>query len=419
MNFKFFYFLLCRNLFASWIHKQKITHGFAVGTLVPMSGVTIGVFAFVVVLGIMSGFVENIKTELIKLTPHVQIISKTPGQNLRQDFDFLQKIKQLDPKQIQFLSPFQIGSSIIQADTQATLITLEGVDPQTSPAVLDITNFLVAGFGVSDLDQTTKFPSVIVGRDLALQLNLNIDSVVTLISVQFDEGFAPAQMPVIVKGIYDTGRAYLDSKVIYISIKNANRFFMSPNTWKGIQLKLADPFEPNQIIKKLNAFFAQNYPDLSATPWTVKNAALLKALFLEHVGMILVMTMIILVGCFSITISLLLSLHRKTRELAILRGLGLTQKDLSYLYLGQGFTIGLSGVVIGLTLGLLTLYFAHNYKIPFITGLYSATSLPIKINILDLVIVSIGSVLLATIAAFWPAYKARHLNVVDVLAIRQ
>lgn len=419
MNLNFLFFLLSRSLFASWVHKQKLTHSFAVGTVVPMSGVAVGVFAFVVVLGIMSGFVENIKKELIKLTPHVQIVSTNPGQNLQQNFAFLQEIQNVNQEQIQFLAPFQLGSSIIQSDNQATLITLEGIDPDTSPAVLDVTNFLVAGFGLSDLDAKTNFPSVIIGRDLALQLNLNIDSVVTLISVQFDEGFAPTQMPVLVRGIYDTGRTYLDSKIVYISLNNANRFFASPKTWKGVQLKLSDPFDSDTVVQQLNQFFKKNEYNLVAQSWTSKNSALLKALFLEHLGMILVMTMIILVGCFSITITLLLSLHRKTRELAILRGLGLTQKDLGYLYLGQGFVIGLSGVLIGLSLGLLTLYIAHNYQIPFITGLYSRTSLPIKINAFDIVIVSVGSVLLATISAFWPAYKARHLNVIDVLAIRQ
>jgi lipoprotein-releasing system permease protein len=419
MKFNFFCFLLSRNLFASWVHKQKLTHSFAVGTLIPISGVAIGVFAFVVVLGIMSGFVENIKTELIRLTPHVQIVSDTPGQNLPQNFRFLQDIQNIDPQQIDFLSPFQLGSSIIQSDNQATLITLEGVDPETSQDVLDIKNFLVAGFGLIDLDMNEKFPAVIVGRDLALQLNLNIDSVATLVSVQFDEGFAPTQMPVIVKGIYDTGRAYLDSKIVYISLVNANRFFASPDTWKGIQLKLSNPFNVEPLVEKLNLFFNKTSNHLTVQPWTVKNSALLKALFLEHLGMILVMTMIILVGCFSITISLLLSLHRKTRELAILRGLGLTQKDLSYLYLGQGFAIGLCGVLIGLSLGLLTLYIVHHYQIPFLTGLYSRTSLPIKIQALDITLVSLGSLCLATLAAFWPAYKARKLNVVDVLAIRQ
>lgn len=427
MKLKIFSFLIFRYLFSSWAHKQKLRQGFALGTLVPVSGVAIGVFAFTVVLSVMAGFVHNMKAEILTLTPHLQIKSFDVNQNLKSNPDFIQDIKNIDSKEILAASPYKIGDGIIQSDNQATLVTIEGIDPISASSVSDLTPFLVAGEGFEGLntlnpvpsldEQEVMLPGAIIGRDLALQLNLTTGSVSTLVSILFDEGLPPIQMPVVIIGVYDTGRAFLDSKVIYISLSAADKFFSSPNTWTGVQLKLKDPFKPENILTKLKPLLLKE--NLIAEPWTVKNSALLKALFLEHLGMMIVMTMIILVGCFSITISLLLSLRRKTRELAILRGLGLSKKDLSKLYLFQGFIIGLIGVLIGLVLGLIALYILHNYRVPFITDAYSGEPLPILINYVDLIIVSIGSIILATFAAFWPAFEVRRLNVIEVLAIRQ
>jgi len=429
MNFKFFCFLLYRYLFSSWAHKKKYKQGLPLATIIPVLGVAVGVFAFCVVLGVMSGFVTNMKSEIIKLTPHIQITSKNYGQDIPENTKILKTLEDLDPKAILDVTTYQSGDGILQADNQATLVTLEGVKPEQSHSILDLSPFLVLGSGLDTLDEMVsphidghassnlKFPAAVIGRELALQLNLTLGSVVTLVSVEFDEGIAPLQMPVVISGIYETGRMYFDNKVMYISLNTANRFFSSPNMWKGLQLKLKDPFHPEAILNKLNKFLEPD--NLIAQDWTSKNGALMKALFLEHLGMIIVMTTIILVGCFSITISLLLSLHRKTRDLAILRGLGLTQKDLSKLYIGQGFCIGVFGVLIGLFLGLITLYIVHHYRIPFLSDAYSGGPLPVQINYFDLTFVSLGSIFLATFAAFWPAFEVRRLNVVDVLAIRQ
>ncbi len=416
-----------RYLFPFWTPNQKMKQGFALSALIPMLGVTVGVFSFIVVLGVMSGFVENMKAELIRLTPHANIVSNNVGDSISAQDEFLHKIKAINPSEILAVTPYQIGDAILQSANQATLVSLNGVDPNTIESVIDIDDYIVIGDGLGALNQTSDLqkkqksevilPNVVIGRELALQLNLTVGSVITFVSILFDEGFGPLQMPVIVSGIYDTGRFYLDSKMAYVTLESANNFFSSPHQWAGVELKLVHPFQANSVIQKINKEL--KIDNLHADLWTKKNSALLKALFLEHIGMMVVMSMIILVGCFSITISLLLSLYRKTRELAILRGLGLTQKDLSKLYLAQGFAIGTIGVLVGLGFGLLTLYLVHNFHVPILSNAYSGEPLPVKINIFDILFVSLGSIFLATAAAFWPAFKVRRLNVVDVLAIRQ
>ena len=200
------------------------------------------------------------------------------------------------------------------------------------------------------------------------------------------------------------------------SLKIANQFFQTENNWLGLQLKLKNPLEVEVFSKKLDKLI--NPLGFRAKPWTESNSALLKTLTLERWGMSFVMMMIILVGCFSISISLLLSIRRKSSEMAILRSMGFEQLDLSKLFLWQGFLIGLTGVIIGFILGGICLYFIHNYQIPFITSSYSSKPLPILINKFDLIFISFGSVFLAMLAAVWPAIEVKNLDIIEILSVR-
>ena len=128
--------------------------------------------------------------------------------------------------------------------------------------------------------------------------------------------------------------------------------------------------------------------------------------------------MIIFVGCFSITISLLISLRRKTRELAILQSLGLTKKDLSLIYLGQGFFIGLTGIILGLVVSSIILYLVSHYSIPYITTSYSNEPLPVILSYTDITVISLGSLILSVVAAILPALEVKNLDITEILSLR-
>lgn len=419
-------FLLYRYLITSWASKTR-KNASSIGVLLPVLGVAIGVFAFTVVLSVMGGFVKDLKNDLFNLNAHIEIVSLEKGKSIDQSKELLSQIKLLSDEIIS-TSPYLNGDVILQAGNRGQMARLEGIDPFLAKETLGIQKFLTKNLSLDVLNKTLRaenilhsdtFPTVILSYDLMSQLGISIGDSLTLVSTIPDDGpagLAPVQFPVVVAGSINLKNYALNQKLVMSSIDVANKFFQSIRTWSGIQLKIKYPLEAESIAKELDKKL--NPMGLRAKPWTESNSAFLKALTLEKWGMSFVMGMIILVGCFSISISLLLSVRRKSSEFAILRSMGFEQLDLSKLLLWQGFIIGFAGVIIGLTMGSICLYLIHNYQIPFITNSYSSKPLPILINYLDLVFISFGSIFLAMLAAVWPAIEVKNLDIIEILSVR-
>jgi lipoprotein-releasing system permease protein len=419
-------FLLYRYLVTPWASRSK-RNASSIGVLLPVLGVAIGVFAFTVVLSVMGGFTTDIKSHLLNLQAHIEIISKEKGKQIPESSELMEKIKSFSDE-ILSVAPYQSGDIILQAGNKGVLARLEGIEPELAENTLNIQKFLSNEISLNVLKKkmpadniinSDLFPTVIIGQDLMLNLGLNIGDSLTLVSTIPDDGpggIAPTQFPVVIAGTINSGSFAYNQKVVLSSLKIANQFFQTENNWLGLQLKLKNPLEVETLSKKLDKLI--NPLGFRAKPWTESNSALLKTLTLERWGMSFVMMMIILVGCFSISISLLLSIRRKSSEMAILRSMGFEQLDLSKLFLWQGFLIGLTGVIIGFILGGICLYFIHNYQIPFITSSYSSKPLPILINKFDLIFISFGSVFLAMLAAVWPAIEVKNLDIIEILSVR-
>lgn len=425
-------FLLTRYLFLSWARNKKMRQGSAVSVLIPVIGVAVGVFAFIVVISVMSGFVENIQKNMLHFEPHITIVSKKRGEQIPQNLYTQTEIQQLN-ESILTVSPFQSSDVILQSGNRAIIANLQGIDSLEKKQSLIIEKYLNYGSKLSDLNKdrpslsiknSSLFPSVILGIDLMRQLNLHVGDTVTLVSPLMDEGpngLSPIQFPVVISGYLNSGHFSFDKKMVLASLQTVNLFLQTSDLVEGYTLTIQKPQQADSVAKKINEnlnSLQKNGLHLKAVPWTEKNRSLLKALTLEHYGMVFVFSMIILVGCFSITISLLLSIRRKSKEMAILRSLGYQQFQLSKLYIWQGFIIGLSGVVIGLFLGLSCLYYIHHHTIPFLTSAYSSEPLPVLLSLKDVSIVIVGSILLSMLAAVWPAYEVKNLNVVEILSIR-
>lgn len=412
MSTKAIPFILYHYLILSWSNQKKYRNGSAVGILLPIIGVAIGVFAFIVVLSIMGGFVKDIKTELLNMQAHIRIESTEYGQQIPSHAFILDKIKSISPEIVSVL-PYQSGDVILQATSSGMMANLLGLD---SIPVLN------KKLPARNIKNSALFPTILLGKDVLDELGLKVGESVTLVSTLPDDGpggMGPQQLPVVIAGVLDSDSSSSDKKLVRSSLNTADLFFSTHDSWLGLRLKLKHPFLADEVSLLLSKQLpkVQNVT-LKPIPWTEENRAFLKALALEHYGMSFVIGMIILVGCFSICISLLLSVRRKSKEMAILRSMGFEQLDLSKLYLIQGFCIGLIGVSIGLILGFVTLYLIHHVDLPLLTGAYSAGPLPVLISAQDVIIVSVGSLLLSMLAAVWPAIEVKKLDVIEILSIR-
>jgi len=422
-------FLLKRYLLSSWGARRRRVQS-ALGLVLPVAGIAVGVCAFTIILSVMGGFVQGLKKRLLVVEPHLEVVVKDGFGRIPADPSLLPLIMSLSDR-IESVAPFIKTDVIIQSSRKPITALLWGVDSQRA----DVTMGFNGSLSPSDvllrnlaedlspelgaLEGAGPFPSMIGGSTLLDAIDGDVGDRLTLISTQPDEGlggFVPKQQPVVVMAKFQTGSVSHDSKVIFTRLSVAQKFIDAENEWSGIQVALKEPLDAEVVAHQINS--ALEKQQLRAKPWTESNKALLKALRLERWGMSFVLYMVILVGCFSITITLVLAVRRKAREMAILRAVGLRRLDLGLLYLLKGGSIGVLGVVLGLSVGLAALQLISHIRLPVLQDAYSGRGLPVLISWQDLAIVSLGSVLLSVAASLWPAVEVMRIDPVETLSDR-
>lgn len=423
------WFLLKRYLMSSWGKRRRKTQS-PLGVALPVAGIAVGVCAFTVILSVMGGFVQGLKKRILVVEPHIEIVVGEGFGRIPAKPDVLKRIGGLSD-QIVSISPFIKTDVILQSQRKPITALLWGIDTRTADLTMGFKSYLsVSDASLADLANDVRaevsenkseggFPAMIAGETLLEAIDAELGDRLTIVSTQPDEGlggFVPAQQPVVVYSSFKTGSVSHDSKIIFTRMDVAQKFLDAENEWSGIQVALKEPLDAENIAAQLNAKLASD--NLRAKPWTESNKALLKALRLERWGMSFVLYMVILVGCFSITITLVLAVRRKAREMAILRSLGLRRSDLGLLYLFKGASIGLAGVLLGLSVGLILLQFVSHVPLPLLEDAYSGRGLPVLISWRDLMMVSLGSLLLSVAASVWPAIEVMRIDPVETLSDR-
>lgn len=427
-------FLLKRYLLSSWTRRGRRSQS-PVGLILPIVGIAVGVCAFTVVLSVMGGFVDGLKKRLLRVEPHIEVVVNSGFGRISANDSLLREVANSSPSIIG-VSPFLKTDVILQSNRKPTTAVMVGIDPESAESVMQFSQYFtglddsfrqlgidVAPFseGQDDSETTQRgtFPAIHVGKKMLDNLDIERGDRVTIISTQPDEGlggFAPAQQPAVVIGSFHTGSLTHDSKVIFADLPLVQRFLDTPHEWSGIQVALENPIDAQEVAGEMNSVLQER--GLRARPWTESNKALMKALRLERWGMSVVLYMVILVGCFSITITLVLAVRRKAREMAILRSIGLRRRDLGLLYLCKGGSVGVVGVLFGMSLGLLLLQLVSRVPLSLFENAYPGRGLPVLISWADLATVGVSSVVLSVVAAVWPAVEVMRIDPVETLSDR-
>ncbi len=417
--------ILFRYLMASWMASRMRSRS-AIGVFLPMLGVAVGVTAFVVILSVMAGFVRNLEARLLAVDSHIEVVMKDSFGFVPAEAQLLEDIRSAHPAVVA-ASPFVRGDAILQSSARASTVVLWGIDPASAAKSSDLEQKL-GGRRLSLLNEellpanispSAKFPAIIAGNQILYHVGSEIGDRLTLVSVLSEEGpagLAPRQFPVVVGDELRSGNPAFDSKVVMANLDFVSRFFGTEGYWSGVQVRVSDALEVDAVVKAMDSQFADR--KLRAKPWSEANKAFVRALKLERWGMKFVMFVVILVACFSITITLVLAVKRKAREMAILRALGLRRKDLGIIFLLHGVGIGLVGVVFGLAISFAILELVRGNLLGVVTAAYSAGPLPVVVNWFDIAFVSCGSVLLSAVASLWPAFEVMRIDVVETISDR-
>ncbi|MDL2268022.1 lipoprotein-releasing ABC transporter permease subunit [Desulfovibrio sp. OttesenSCG-928-G15] len=380
---------------------------------ISVAGVALGVASLIVVMGVMNGFTTDLRDKIIGMTSHAVIYS-VRGRILEYN-DIVDKLVQA--KGVTGATPFIHSGVLISGHGGGSGVYLRGIDPATAPQVLGGLKKVTQG-SVEDLNNEDGLPGLIIGEALARKLSVELGSRVNLMAPsgqQSSAGFTPNIMPFRVVGLFSIGLSDYDTALAFTTLDNAREVLgWTEKVVSGIEVAVDDVYKVPQIIT--NAMEIAQDSSLYANTWMEMNANLFAALKLEKAAMAIILTLVVLVGSFSIVTALVMLVMEKTRDIAVMMSLGATRAMIRRIFITQGLVIGFMGTSLGYVFGLGTSFLLTKYKfIELPKGVYSLDYLPVLLEWPDVVLTGVGAMVLCFLATLYPARQAASLEPVEAL----
>lgn len=387
-------------------------------TWIALGGVTLGVMALVIVISVMNGMQEELRAKILGSNPHVLVLQT--GTSLRMDGweQVLERVRTVDA--VVGAAPFVVTSVGIQRAGYAQTADLYGVLPQ--PEGVPVTDFeRDLQDGVYSLGQTgSGYPPVLVGSLLAQRMQLFKGDTLVLVSLEnVNEspmgGLYPTVRQFEMAGSFTTGMYEYDLRNIYTTLAAAQDLLgiAGENQVGGIAVRVEDLWEADAVGREIRAAVG---PGHFIESWMTTNRSFFSALKLEELAMGVILGLIIVVAAFNVVSTLVMVVVDRTREIGILKSMGMTDRAILRAFRLQGLWIGMIGTSLGVALGLVMAWALDRYQfISIPADLYYLDHLPVAVDALDIatiVVVSMGITFLATL---YPASRAAGLRPVEAI----
>lgn len=378
-------------------------------TLISVGGVALGVCALIVVISVMGGFADHLKTKFIGLNAHLRM---TQFGALMPDWEKVRK-KVLTVKGVKGATPFVYGQVMVNSASRLSGAILWGIDPATSRTVSRLGEYLKAG-RLEYLDRRSAggLPGVIIGVEMAKQLGVNVGNIVSLVSPFGDEAPTGDRVPKVrqyrVVGLFQSGMYQFDTTFVYMSITEAGRLLDLGRGVNGLEIKTIDPYLAKKIGVGVRDLLGGRY---LVRDWMSLNRNLFAALKLERVTMFIILTLIILVAAFNIVSTLIMVVMEKTKDIAILKSMGANRGTILRIFVYEGLMIGLFGTILGVVGGLVLCWLLKKYQfIQLPRDIYYLDRLPVLVNAGEVIFIAVAAVLICLAATLYPAWQGSRLD---------
>jgi lipoprotein-releasing system permease protein len=375
-------------------------------------GIMLGVAILIIVMSVMNGFRTDLTNKILGFNPHL-IIKPYNDNKISNEFK-----KKLDDnfKKIEYLDSFS-GEGVVMKTQSTKGVIIKGLDQNKKNSTF-LEKILIEGDKFK-----IKNNEVVVGKQLAIDLNLQVGDKINLLSSSFIStpfGGLPKQETYVVNGIFSSGFYEFDQNVIFLNLKQTLNFFNKTENDINLEIYLKNPLDAdkikNQIQELESNFFIYSWIDL--------NKSFFGALKVERNVMFIILTLIIIVAAFNIISGLTILIKNKTKEIAILKILGLTNKSIVKSFFLTGFTIGLTATIAGLVLGTLFAIYIEQIRIflssilqieIFPADIYFLDKMPSEINPISIITIFIMSITTTIIASLIPALSITKMNTIQAL----
>ncbi len=363
-------------------------------------GIAIGVMALIVVIAVMSGFDKDLHDKVIGNYAHINLMGfKTIDNN---EYENISRVARAN-KHVKGVSAYIQGQVLLKEDNRYFAVGLRGVVPSEQSQVTKLKEYMVSG----SLDNLGE-GGIIIGKELAAYLGLGLGS---SLSLQSPLG---KQHTMKVAGIFNSGMYDYDLNLAFTDLKSSQDIFGMPNQVSAVAIKLDNPDLADAVRKDLSAALRFNY---TLKTWMEANQNFFAALALEKLTMFVILTLIILVASFNIISTLIVMVVEKTKDIGILRALGMSAFSIRKIFTYQGLIIGTLGTLLGGLGGAFLCFLLKKYQfIKLPQDIYYIDRLPVAIQVWpDIVLIVISALVIILVSTIYPASRASGLKPVEAL----
>ncbi|MDC3125893.1 lipoprotein-releasing ABC transporter permease subunit [Candidatus Pelagibacter sp.] len=375
-------------------------------------GISLGVAVLIIVMSVMNGFRTELINKIVGFNPHLTIKS----------YDQLIDKNKLESNNLKLFSQSALfsnsGEAIILKNETSKGIVLRGYLTNDFSKLEIIKNKNFKGNKI-DLDRN----SISIGNELSFSLDLKIGDEITILSpsgVQTIIGSMPKQKTFIVSSIFNSGLAEFDNNIALINLSTLEDFFGFQEEKRNLEIYLKNP----QNIEKQKLEYQKVYDQEFVYSWADMNSSLFSALKVERNVMFIILSLIIIVAAFNIISGLTILVKNKTKDIAILKSIGVLNKSIIKIFFLIGVIIGTSATIFGIILGITFSLYVENLRQLlsstfninlFPEEIYFLSKMPSEINPTSILIISICSILITIIVSIFPALKAAKLDPIKAL----
>ena len=372
----------------------------------------LGVAILIVVMSVMNGFKTDLTKKILGLNPHIII----QPNNFKIEDSFIENLEKTI-KNINISKTYS-GEGIVVSRDNAKGIIIKGVDIKNKKTL----NFFeenISGGSIDNFKRNTAF----IGTELSFNLNLKVGDKINLMSSAFVAtpfGGLPKQETLTIAGVFNTGFFEFDQNFVFLNLSDALSIFDKEIYEQNLEIYLSDPMKADGLKKELKKQ-NKNYYIYS---WTDLNKSFFSALKVERNVMFIILTLILIVAAFNIISGLTILIKNKTKEIAILKTLGLSNSSIKKLFFLTGFTIGffatftgaLLGVIFALNIEKLRMILSNffNFEI-FPSDVYFLEQLPSQIDIHSIIMICTFSLIVSALASYLPAMNISKMKTFQAL----
>jgi lipoprotein-releasing system permease protein len=400
-----------------YLASRRGTRFLSLITLIAIGGVTVGVTALIVVTAVMTGLQNDLRDKILGSNPHIWLLNY--GEAMRMD-DWPRALERVR----------RIPGVVSAAPFVHTEVGVSNRAGYAEGAILRGVDAAVPGEPVTDIIRKIRqdslhlgrprsgLPPVLVGAQMAERFSLLTGDTITVIAFQGAKvsplgGVMPTMRKFEVTGKFRTGMYEYDNKFMYTTIPAAQELTSLGNAVSGIEIRTPDPMEADGVAERITSTMGMPY---RTDDWKTMNGSLFSALKLEKMAMGVILLLIVVVAAFNIVSTLVMVVTDKTREIGVLKSMGLASGKVRRVFIIQGLVIGLVGSLLGGLGGALLTWTIDHYELIKIPGdIYFVSHLPLRIDPVDMATILASTLAISLLATIYPASQAAGLMPVEAI----